>query len=197
MINLLMRFYDPVSGEIRVDGTPTESVTRASLRGSYGMVLQETWLKNASVRDNIAYGKPEATQEEIEAAAKAASVHNFITRLPQGYDTVLGEEGGNISAGQKQLLCIARVLLTRPPMLILDEATSSIDTRTELKIQRAFDILMEGKTSFIVAHRLSTITGADVILVMRDGHVVEQGTHAELLKKGGFYHDLYNSQFAK
>ena len=197
MINLLMRFYDPVSGEIRVDGTPTESVTRASLRGSYGMVLQETWLKNASVRDNIAYGKPEATQEEIEAAAKAASVHNFITRLPQGYDTILGEEGGNISAGQKQLLCIARVLLTRPPMLILDEATSSIDTRTELKIQRAFDILMEGKTSFIVAHRLSTITGADVILVMRDGHVVEQGTHAELLKKGGFYHDLYNSQFAK
>lgn len=197
MINLLMRFYDPVSGEIRVDGTPTESVTRASLRGSYGMVLQETWLKNASVRDNIAYGKPEATQEEIEAAAKAASVHNFITHLPQGYDTILGEEGGNISAGQKQLLCIARVLLTRPPMLILDEATSSIDTRTELKIQRAFDILMEGKTSFIVAHRLSTITGADVILVMRDGHVVEQGTHAELLKKGGFYHDLYNSQFAK
>lgn len=197
MINLLMRFYDPVSGEIRVDGTPTESVTRASLRGSYGMVLQETWLKNASVRDNIAYGKPEATQEEIEAAAKAASVHNFITRLPQGYDTILGEEGGNISAGQKQLLCITRVLLTRPPMLILDEATSSIDTRTELKIQRAFDILMEGKTSFIVAHRLSTITGADVILVMRDGHVVEQGTHAELLKKGGFYHDLYNSQFAK
>lgn len=197
MINLLMRFYDPVSGEIRVDGTPTESVTRASLRGSYGMVLQETWLKNASVRDNIAYGKPDATQEEIEAAAKAASVHNFITRLPQGYDTILGEEGGNISAGQKQLLCIARVLLTRPPMLILDEATSSIDTRTELKIQRAFDILMEGKTSFIVAHRLSTITGADVILVMRDGHVVEQGTHAELLKKGGFYHDLYNSQFAK
>lgn len=197
MINLLMRFYDPVSGEIRVDGTPTESVTRASLRNAYGMVLQETWLKNASVRDNIAYGKPDATQEEVEAAAKAASVHNFIMRLPDGYDTVLGEEGGNISAGQKQLLCIARVLLTRPPMLILDEATSSIDTRTELKIQRAFDILMEGKTSFIVAHRLSTITGADVILVMRDGHVVEQGTHTELLKKGGFYHDLYNSQFAK
>lgn len=197
MINLLMRFYDPNSGEIRVDGTPVNSVTRASLRNAYGMVLQETWLKNASVRDNIAYGKPDATQEEIEAAAKAASVHNFIMRLPQGYDTILGEEGGNISAGQKQLLCIARVLLTRPPMLILDEATSSIDTRTELKIQRAFDILMEGKTSFIVAHRLSTITGADVILVMRDGHVVEQGTHAELLEKGGFYHDLYNSQFAK
>ena len=197
MINLLMRFYDPNSGEIRVDGTPVNSVTRASLRNVYGMVLQETWLKNASVRDNIAYGKPDATQEEIEAAAKAASVHNFIMRLPQGYDTILGEEGGNISAGQKQLLCIARVLLTRPPMLILDEATSSIDTRTELKIQRAFDILMEGKTSFIVAHRLSTITGADVILVMRDGHVVEQGTHAELLEKGGFYHDLYNSQFAK
>ena len=197
MINLLMRFYDPNSGEIRVDGTPVNSVTRASLRNVYGMVLQETWLKNASVRDNIAYGKPDATQEEIEAAAKAASVHNFIMRLPQGYDTLLGEEGGNISAGQKQLLCIARVLLTRPPMLILDEATSSIDTRTELKIQRAFDILMEGKTSFIVAHRLSTITGADVILVMRDGHVVEQGTHAELLEKGGFYHDLYNSQFAK
>ena len=197
MINLLMRFYDPVSGEIRVDGTPTESVTRASLRNAYGMVLQETWLKNASVRDNIAYGKPDATQEEVEAAAKAASVHNFIMRLPDGYNTVLGEEGGNISAGQKQLLCIARVLLTRPPMLILDEATSSIDTRTELKIQRAFDILMDGKTSFIVAHRLSTITGADVILVMRDGHVVEQGTHTELLKKGGFYHDLYNSQFAK
>lgn len=197
MINLLMRFYDPNSGEIRVDGTPVNSVTRASLRNAYGMVLQETWLKNASVRDNIAYGKPDATREEIEAAAKAASVHNFIMRLPQGYDTILGEEGGNISAGQKQLLCIARVLLTRPPMLILDEATSSIDTRTELKIQRAFDILMEGKTSFIVAHRLSTITGADVILVMRDGHVVEQGTHAELLEKGGFYHDLYNSQFAK
>lgn len=197
MINLLMRFYDPNSGEIRVDGTLVNSVTRASLRNAYGMVLQETWLKNASVRDNIAYGKPDATQEEIEAAAKAASVHNFIMRLPQGYDTILGEEGGNISAGQKQLLCIARVLLTRPPMLILDEATSSIDTRTELKIQRAFDILMEGKTSFIVAHRLSTITGADVILVMRDGHVVEQGTHAELLEKGGFYHDLYNSQFAK
>lgn len=197
MINLLMRFYDPNSGEIRVDGTPVNSVTRASLRNAYGMVLQETWLKNASVRDNIAYGKPDATQEEIEAAAKATSVHNFIMRLPQGYDTILGEEGGNISAGQKQLLCIARVLLTRPPMLILDEATSSIDTRTELKIQRAFDILMEGKTSFIVAHRLSTITGADVILVMRDGHVVEQGTHAELLEKGGFYHDLYNSQFAK
>lgn len=196
-INLLMRFYEPTGGEIRVDGTPVASVTRSSLRACYGMVLQETWLKRASVRENIAYGKPDATDEEIVAAAKAASVHGFVSRLPQGYDTVLGEDGGNISAGQKQLLCIARVLLTRPPMLILDEATSSIDTRTEIKIQRAFDILMEGKTSFIVAHRLSTITGADVILVMRDGKIVEQGTHAELLERRGFYADLYGAQFAR
>lgn len=196
-INLLMRFYEPTGGEIRVDGTPAASVTRSSLRACYGMVLQETWLKRASVRENIAYGKPDATDEEIVAAAKAASVHGFVSRLPQGYDTVLGEDGGNISAGQKQLLCIARVLLTRPPMLILDEATSSIDTRTEIKIQRAFDILMEGKTSFIVAHRLSTITGADVILVMRDGKIVEQGTHAELLERRGFYADLYGAQFAR
>ena len=197
LVQLIPRLYEATKGCVYVDDVPVQEYPLEHLRDAIAMVLQKNTLFSGTVRDNLRWGKEDATQEEIEAAAKAASVHNFIMRLPQGYDTILGEEGGNISAGQKQLLCIARVLLTRPPMLILDEATSSIDTRTELKIQRAFDILMEGKTSFIVAHRLSTITGADVILVMRDGHVVEQGTHAELLEKGGFYHDLYNSQFAK
>ena len=195
LINLLMRFYDADSGEIRVDGTPVNKVTRKSLRLSYGMVLQDTWLKKGTVRDNIAYGKADATEEEIINAAKAAHIHNFIMHLEKGYDTVLGDDGGNISQGQKQLLCIARVMLTHPPMLILDEATSSIDTRTEIRIQKAFQKLMENKTSFIVAHRLSTIKNADLILVMNKGNVIEKGTHEELLEKGGFYSDLYNSQF--
>ena len=195
LINLLMRFYDVNSGSIRVSGTDIRDVTRASLRGSYGMVLQETWLRAGTVRDNIAYGKPDATEEEIVAAAKAAHADSFIRRLPKGYDTVIAEDGGNISQGQKQLLCIARVMLCLPPMLILDEATSSIDTRTEVRIQAAFARMMQGRTSFIVAHRLSTIREADVILVMKDGHIVEQGDHDTLLEQGGFYAKLYNSQF--
>ena len=195
MINLLMRFYDVDSGEIRVSGYPIETITRDSLRRSYGMVLQETWLKSGTIRENIAYGKPDATDEEIVAAAKAAYAHGFIKRMKHGYDTVISEEGGNISQGQKQLLCIARVMLCLPSMLILDEATSSIDTMTEVRIQKAFLEMMNGRTSFIVAHRLSTIREADVILVMRDGHIVEQGTHKELLAAGGFYAELYNSQF--
>ena len=190
-----MRFYDVDGGSIAVAGTDIRQATRASLRGSYGMVLQDTWLRAGTVRENIAYGKPDATLQEIEAAAKAAHAHSFICRLPQGYDTVLAENGGNISQGQKQLLCIARVMLCLPPMLILDEATSSIDTRTEVRIQKAFAKMMEGRTSFIVAHRLSTIREADVILVMQDGHIVEQGTHDQLLARDGFYARLYNSQF--
>ena len=195
LINLLMRFYDVDGGSISVAGTDIRQATRASLRGSYGMVLQDTWLRAGTVRENIAYGKPDATDEEIIAAAKAAHAHSFICRLPQGYDTVLAENGGNISQGQKQLLCIARVMLCLPPMLILDEATSSIDTRTEVRIQKAFARMMEGRTSFIVAHRLSTIREADVILVMRDGKIIEQGTHDSLLAQNGFYARLYNSQF--
>lgn len=195
MINLLMRFYDVDAGEIRVDGQPIKKIGRDSLRSLYGMVLQDTWMFKGSVRDNIAYGKPDATDEEIVAAAKAAHAHSFIMRLPQGYDTVLAEDGGNISQGQKQLLCIARAMLTKPSMLILDEATSSIDTRTEIKIQQAFAQMMEGHTSFVVAHRLSTIREADCILVMKDGQIIEQGTHQQLLEKKGFYHQLYNSQF--
>ena len=195
LINLLMRFYDVDSGCIRVAGTDIRQATRASLRGSYGMVLQDTWLRAGTVRENIAYGRPDATGEEIVAAAKAAHAHSFIQRLPAGYDTVLAENGGNISQGQKQLLCIARVMLCLPPMLILDEATSSIDTRTEVRIQKAFAKMMQGRTSFIVAHRLSTIREADVILVMQDGKIVEQGTHDELLARNGFYAKLYNSQF--
>ena len=195
LINLLMRFYDVNSGSIRVSGTDIRDVTRASLRGSYGMVLQDTWLRAGTVRENIAYGKPDATMDEVIAAAKAAHAHSFIRRLPDGYDTVIAEDGGNISQGQKQLLCIARVMLCLPPMLILDEATSSIDTRTEVRIQAAFARMMQGRTSFIVAHRLSTIREADVILVMKDGHIVEQGNHDELLAAGGFYAKLYNSQF--
>ena len=195
LINLLMRFYDVDSGCIRVAGADIRQATRASLRGSYGMVLQDTWLRAGTVRENIAYGKPNATDEEIVAAAKAAHAHSFIQRLPAGYGTVLAENGGNISQGQKQLLCIARVMLCLPPMLILDEATSSIDTRTEVRIQKAFAKMMEGRTSFIVAHRLSTIREADVILVMQDGKIVEQGTHDALLARGGFYARLYNSQF--
>lgn len=195
LINLLMRFYDVNGGRITVAGEDIRDVTRASLRSSYGMVLQETWLRAGTVRENIAYGKPDATEEEIIAAAKAAHAHSFIRRLPDGYDTVIAEDGGNISQGQKQLLCIARVMLCLPPMLILDEATSSIDTRTEVKIQAAFGRMMQGRTSFIVAHRLSTIREADVILVMQDGHIVEQGSHDELLAQGGFYAKLYNSQF--
>ena len=195
LINLLMRFYDVNGGSIKVSGTDIRDVTRASLRGSYGMVLQDTWLRAGTIRENIAYGKPDATEEEILAAAKAAHAHSFIRRLPNGYDTVIAEDGGNISQGQKQLLCIARVMLCLPPMLILDEATSSIDTRTEVRIQAAFAQMMKGRTSFIVAHRLSTIREADVILVMQDGHIVEQGNHDELLAKGGFYAKLYNSQF--
>ena len=195
LINLLMRFYDVNSGNIKVDGTKITDMTRHSLRENYGMVLQETWLKAASIRENIAMGKPEATDEEIIAAAKASHAHSFIKRLPNGYDTVIGEDGGMLSQGQKQLLCIARIMLALPPMLILDEATSSIDTRTELKIQNAFAKLMEGRTSFIVAHRLSTIQTADVILVMKDGRVIEQGNHSSLLAAGGFYSVLYNSQF--
>ncbi len=195
LINLLMRFYDVNSGSIKVSGTDIRDVTRASLRGSYGMVLQDTWLRAGTVRENIAYGKPDATMEEVIAAAKAAHAHSFIRRLPKGYDTVIAEDGGNISQGQKQLLCIARVMLCLPPMLILDEATSSIDTRTEVRIQKAFARMMQGRTSFIVAHRLSTIREADVILVMKDGHIVEQGSHDQLLAQGGFYAKLYNSQF--
>ena len=195
MINLLMLFYDVDAGEIRVDGQPIKKIGRDSLRSLYGMVLQDTWMFKGSVRDNIAYGKPDATDEEVVAAAKAAHAHSFIMRLPQGYDTVLAEDGGNISQGQKQLLCIARAMLTKPSMLILDEATSSIDTRTEIKIQQAFAQMMEGHTSFVVAHRLSTIREADCILVMKDGQIIEQGTHQQLLEKKGFYHQLYNSQF--
>ena len=195
LINLLMRFYDVNGGSIKVSGTDIRDVTRASLRGSYGMVLQDTWLRAGTVRENIAYGKPDATMDEVIAAAKAAHAHSFIRRLPKGYDTVITEDGGNISQGQKQLLCIARVMLCLPPMLILDEATSSIDTRTEVRIQKAFARMMQGRTSFIVAHRLSTIREADVILVMKDGHIVEQGSHDQLLAQGGFYAKLYNSQF--
>ena len=195
VINLLMRFYDVNSGSIQVEGTDVRQITRKSLRQNYGMVLQDTWLKKGTIRENIAYGKPEATLEEVIEAAKAAHAHSFIRRLPQGYDTVIGEDGGAISQGQKQLLCIARVMLCLPPMLILDEATSSIDTRTEVRIQKAFQRMMEGRTSFIVAHRLSTIQDADVILVMKDGHIIEQGDHQSLLAKGGFYAELYNSQF--
>ena len=195
LINLLMRFYNVNGGSITVSGDDIRNVTRASLRGSYGMVLQDTWLRAGTVRENIAYGKPDATNEEIVAAAKAAHADSFIRRLPDGYDTVIAEDGGNISQGQKQLLCIARVMLCLPPMLILDEATSSIDTRTEVRIQAAFARMMQGRTSFIVAHRLSTIREADVILVMKDGHIVEQGNHDELLAQGGFYAKLYNSQF--
>ena len=195
VINLLMRFYDVNQGSIQVEGTDIRQITRKSLRKNYGMVLQDTWLKAGTIRENIAYGKPEATLEEVVEAAKAAHAHSFIKRLPQGYDTVIGEDGGGISQGQKQLLCIARVMLCLPPMLILDEATSSIDTRTEVRIQKAFQRMMEGRTSFIVAHRLSTIRDADVILVMKDGHIIEQGDHQGLLAKGGFYAELYNSQF--
>lgn len=196
IINLLMRFYDVDQGSISVDGANIQDITRKSLRTSYGMVLQETWLKRGTIRDNITVGKPDATEEEIIAAAKASHAHSFIRRLPNGYDTVIGEDGGSLSGGQKQLLCITRVMLSLPPMLILDEATSSIDTRTEIKIQKAFATMMEGRTSFIVAHRLSTIQNADVILVMKDGHIIEQGNHEHLLAKGGFYAQLYNSQFA-
>jgi len=197
IINLLMRFYDVDSGQILVEGTDIREITRKSLRTNYGMVLQDTWLKTGTIRENIAMGKPDASDDEVIAAAKAAHAHSFIKRLPQGYDTVITEDGGNLSQGQKQLLCITRVMLCLPPMLILDEATSSIDTRTEMKIQEAFARLMEGRTSFIVAHRLSTIQSADVILVMRDGNIIEQGRHEELLAREGFYANLYNSQFAK
>ena len=194
-INLLMRFYDPDGGSIELDGVNTQNMHRGELRRSVGMVLQDTWLKAGTIRENIAMGKPDAAEEEIIAAAKQAHAHSFIKRLPQGYDTVISEAGGNLSQGQKQLLCIARVMLCLPPMLFLDEATSSIDTRTEIRIQKAFDTMMQGRTSFIVAHRLSTIREADMILVMRDGHIVEQGKHEELLAKRGFYSQLYNSQF--
>ncbi len=196
MINLLMRFYDVDSGRIAVEGKDVRDLKRSDLRGAYGMVLQDTWLRSGTIRDNIAMGRPDAAQEEIVAAAKEAHAHSFIRRLPQGYDTVIGENGGSLSAGQKQLLCIARVMLTLPPMLILDEATSSIDTRTEIQVQNAFTKLMQGRTSFVVAHRLSTILNADWILVMRNGRIVEQGKHRELLEKNGFYAELYNSQFA-
>ena len=196
LINLLMRFYDVTGGKICVEGCDVRDVTRKSLRESFGMVLQDTWLKTGTIRENIVMGKPDATEEEIIAAAKASHAHSFIKRLPKGYDTVITEEGGGLSQGQKQLLCITRVMLCLPPMLILDEATSSIDTRTEMRIQSAFMSMMEGRTTFIVAHRLSTIREADVILVMRDGHIVEQGRHEELLEKKGFYAQLYNSQFA-
>lgn len=196
VINLLMRFYDVNEGSIKVDGTDIRHITRGSLRTSYGMVLQETWLRSGTIRDNIRMGKPEATDEEVIEAAKASHAHSFIKRLPQGYDTVITEDGGSLSQGQKQLLCIARVMLCLPPMLILDEATSSIDTRTEIRIQRAFAKMMQGRTSFIVAHRLSTIQEADVILVMKDGNIIEQGNHESLLAQGGFYSNLYNSQFA-
>ncbi|MCU6685364.1 ABC transporter ATP-binding protein/permease [Dorea acetigenes] len=197
LINLLMRFYEVNSGTIKIDSMDTRKITRESLRAGFGMVLQETWLKSSTVRENIAYGKPDATEEEIIRAAKEAHCDSFIRRMPEGYDTVLGEDGGMLSQGQKQLLCIARVMLCLPPMLILDEATSSIDTRTEQKIQNAFAKMMEGRTSFIVAHRLSTIKEADVILVMKDGNIIEQGTHQELLAQNGFYTQLYNAQFAR
>lgn len=196
LINLLMRFYDVDKGAISVDGTNIKDLTRDSLRDGYGMVLQETWLKSGTIKENIAYGKPDATDEEIMEAARKAHSHSFIKRLPQGYDTVITEDGGNLSQGQKQLLCITRVMLLMPPMLILDEATSSIDTRTEIRIQKAFNKMMEGRTSFIVAHRLSTIREADVILVMKDGNIIEKGSHKELLALKGFYHQLYNAQFA-
>lgn len=196
VINLLMRFYDVDSGSIKTEDVDIKDVTKKSLRSNYGMVLQETWLKSGTIKENIITGRPDATDEEIVAAAKAAHAHGFIKRLPNGYDTVIGEDGGNLSQGQKQLLCIARVMLCLPPMLILDEATSSIDTRTEMKIQHAFSIMMEGRTSFIVAHRLSTIKSADIIIVMKDGNIIEQGNHEELLAKGGFYSVLYNSQFS-
>ncbi|MBS6196394.1 MAG: ABC transporter ATP-binding protein [Clostridiales bacterium] len=196
IINLLMRFYDIGKGKLSMDGTPIDKLTRESLRAGYGMVLQETWLKAGTIHENIAYGKPQASREEVVEAAKQAHAHSFIKRLPSGYDTVIGEDGGNISQGQKQLLCIARVMLLKPPVLILDEATSSIDTMTEIRIQKAFGKLMEGRTSFIVAHRLSTIKEADVILVMKDGHIIETGKHEELLAKEGFYAKLYQSQFA-
>jgi len=196
VINLLMRFYEITGGRIRVEGISTKEVTRDSLVKSFGMVLQDTWLKSGTIRENIAMGKPDASMEEIVAAAKEAYADGFIRRLPNGYDTVITEGGENFSAGQRQLLCIARVMLCLPPILILDEATSSIDTRTELKIQDAFDKMMQGRTSFIVAHRLSTIQSADVIMVMKDGHIIESGKHEELLEKKGFYANLYNSQFA-
>lgn len=196
MINLLMRFYDTDSGEIRISGEPIKECTRDSMRSMYGMVLQETWLKTGTIRENLCYGKPDATEEEMIAAAKSAHCHSFIKRLPQGYDTIISDGYSTISAGQKQLLCIARVMLSLPPMLILDEATSSIDTRTEILVQRAFEKMMEGRTSFIIAHRLSTIKNADTIIVMNAGHIVEQGSHDELIAKNGFYADLYNSQFA-
>ena len=197
IINLLMRFYDVDSGSIKVEGTDIRNITRKSLRTNYGMVLQETWLKTGTIRENSAYGCPNASEEEIIRAAKEAHAHGFIMRMPEGYDTVISEDGGNLSQGQKQLLCIARVMLCLPPMLILDEATSSIDTRTEIRVQKAFARMMQGRTSFIVAHRLSTIREADVILVMRDGHIVEKGRHEELLERGGFYAEIYNSQFAR
>ena len=196
-INLLMRFYDVNSGSIKIDGSDIRDVTRDSLRASYGMVLQDTWLASGTVRDNIAMGRPDATDDEIIAAARLAHAHSFIKRLPNGYDTVIGEGDGSLSAGQKQLICIARIMLTLPPMLILDEATSSIDTRTEIKIQQAFAEIMAGRTTFVVAHRLSTIKNSDLILVMKDGNIIEQGSHKELLRKGGFYRELYNSQFAR
>ena len=195
IINLLMRFYDVDAGSITVDDTDIRKITRKSLRENYGMVLQETWLKAGTVRENLIMGKPDATDEEMIAAARAAHSHSFIKRLPNGYDTVLSEDGEGLSQGQKQLLCITRVMLCLPPMLILDEATSSIDTRTEIRIQKAFAKMMKGRTSFIIAHRLSTIVDADIILVMRDGHIIEQGRHEELLEKKGFYAELYNSQF--
>lgn len=197
LINLLMRFYDVNSGVISVSGHPIENITRESLRSNYGMVLQETWLKQGTVRENLLMGKPDATEEEMIAAAKAAHAHGFIKRLPKGYDTVIGEDGGSLSQGQKQLLCITRIMLSLPPMLILDEATSSIDTRTEMRIQKAFATMMKGRTSFIVAHRLSTIQEADIILVMKGGHIIEQGNHETLLAQGGFYATLYNSQFVQ
>ncbi len=197
LINLLMRFYDINSGSIRIDGKSIYDMSRSDLRSNYGMVLQDSWLYNASVRDNIAYGKPHASLEEVRAAAKKAYIHHFIERLPQGYDTVITEEGTNLSQGQRQLICIARVMLCNPPMLILDEATSSIDTRTEIRVQKAFAEMMKGRTSFIVAHRLSTIKEADIILVMKDGNIIEQGSHEELMGYGGFYSQLYNSQFSK
>ena len=196
LINLLMRFYDVTGGEISVDGTDIRHITRRSLRANYGMVLQETWLRSGTIRENITAGRPDASDEEVIAAAKASHAHSFIRRLPRGYDTYIGEDGGSLSQGQKQLLCITRIMLTLPPMLILDEATSSIDTRTEILIQRAFAQMMKGRTSFIVAHRLSTIKEADMILVMKDGHIIEKGRHEELLKQGGFYTELFNSQFS-
>ena len=196
LINLLMGFYDPQSGEIVLDGVPTRQMSRKTLRENIGMVLQDTWLQAGTIHENIAMGRPEASRQEVMEAAKQAHAHSFIKRLPQGYDTVIGEQGGSLSQGQKQLLCIARLMLCLPPILVLDEATSSIDTRTERKVQKAFDTMMQGRTSFIVAHRLSTIQEADVILVMRDGHIVEQGTHEGLLRQQGFYAQLYQSQFA-